>query len=990
MRDGTPGITTKSHVSGTQRIKPRKTLRAAIRSAAPPLTIGIAGLLLGPPGALAGDVAWDCRVGPDGRSWECYRDGEAVPERVPSPIVAPAPLPPSEEPPTTPDLAPQPDSPPPPPPSGDAADRPAAVPMPVPDAEPGDEQRDPPGGALDRTPPRSEVTRPPAAGRAASAAPVPGATQASPGTAGDRGPAPAPAPTPQTVEGAAADSPVAPASPAMQAFEADSLPELLPAGDSEPPAPTAPQENAGPATDETVETGPEAPAPAMAFSRGLDAGIDWDSCEIPPTGAQPVAEGTALGEGPLLLTADAMVAELDPQTAVFSGQVELMQGALRMQADELVLNRATGEVDARGGLLISRPDIRVAGSTAHYQLASGQGRIEQVSYRVPAIRARGEAALAEFLGERRSRYEDISYTTCRPGNSDWLLRAEALELDHAEGLGSARNASLRFKGVPILYAPTFSFPIDDRRRSGVLVPSVGYSGNTGADVSVPYYVNLAENYDLTLTPRLMSRRGLLLGGEFRFLTETTSGTLEGEYLPDDREADDGNEQRGAASLRLDSRFNPRTLARVRAGYLSDDDYLQDLGGSLAVTSATHIERTGELYYHGDFWRLLGRVQGYQTIDDAILPDERPYSRLPQLRLDLMRPRGIAGTSYHLDAEYVYFHRSDAVTGHRLDLSPALSLPLREPWGYVEPRLGARYTAYDLTDQSVGLDDSPSTFSGVFSVDSGLFFERPLEWFGDAAVHTLEPRLFYLYVPHERQSDQPVFDTAALDFTFDNLFRENRFSGPDRLGDANQATLALTSRLISDESGAELLRASVGQILYFANRRVTLPDEPVQDDSSSTLVGELAARLGGGWQTRAGLQWDPHDGSAGTIEQALAQINYRDRNRRVFNAAYRLRDGVTEQTDLAAIWPLNERVSLIGRHNFSLRDDRLLEALAGLEYGRCCWRLRALLRRYTDSSGDDHNLAFFLQLELNGLGRLGNDIEQTLERGIYGYRTDDDD
>jgi LPS-assembly protein len=960
MRDGTPGTTKNSHVSGTNRIKPRQAPRATLRKASCPLTIGIAGLLLGSPGAWADDVVWDCRVAPDGRSWECYRAGEAVQE----PPEPPAPFPPLDEPPA-PDLEPGPPS--------DTAVPPGAEPAPPRDIAP-------PAEGTPETPSGPETGRGPA--------PV--------ATAGDDATAAATAQAPPRAltwapPAAGTIASFAPPAPAMQAFEDSDRPDLLAARGAEVPTAADRQERVPTTGNDRAATLAPEPAPALVFEDELDAGIDWDSCEIPPTDAQPaIAEADDLGEGPLLLSADAMVAELEPQTAVFSGRVELVHGALHMQADELVLNRATGELDARGGLLISRPDIRVAGSTAHYQLASGRGRIEQASYRVPVIRARGEAALAEFLGEQRSRYQDISYTTCRPGNSDWLLRAEALELDHAEGLGTADGASLRFKGVPILYAPTFTFPIDDRRRSGLLVPSVGYSGNTGADLSVPYYFNLAENYDLTLTPRLMSKRGLLLGGEFRFLTETTRGTVEAEYLPDDRQVDDGNEQRGAASLTLDSRFNPRTLATVRAGYVSDDDYLQDLGGSLAVTSATHIERTGELRYYGDFWRLLGRVQGYQTIDEAILPDERPYSRLPQLRIDLQNPYGLAGTSYHLDAEYVYFHRSGSVRGHRVDLYPALSVPLRRPWGHIEPKFGARYTAYQLTDNTAGLNESPSHLSGVFSLDSGLFFERPLTWFGSDAVQTLEPRLFYLYVPYERQDDQPIFDTAALDFTFDNLFRENRYSGADRLGDANQATLALTSRLISDESGAELLRASVGQILYFANRRVTLPDEPVQDDSSSTLVGELAARLGGGWQTRAGLQWDPHDGSAGTIEQALAQINYRDSNRRVFNAAYRLRDGVSQQTDLAAIWPIGERISLIGRHNFSLQDDRLLEALAGLEYASCCWRLRTLLRRYTDSSGDDHNLAILVQLELNGLGRLGNNIEQTLERGIYGYRIDEDD
>ncbi|MCB1788215.1 MAG: LPS assembly protein LptD, partial [Gammaproteobacteria bacterium] len=222
---------------------------------------------------------------------------------------------------------------------------------------------------------------------------------------------------------------------------------------------------------------------------------------------------------------------------------------------------------------------------------------------------------------------------------------------------------------------------------------------------------------------------------------------------------------------------------------------------------------------------------------------------------------------------------------------------------------------------------------------------------------------------------------------DNLFRENRFNGPDRFGDANQLTLALTSRVFSDQSGAELLRASIGQTLYFADREVTLPGETVREDNSSAFVGEIAAALGGGWRARAGIQWDPNADDGGNVDQGLAQITYHDQDRRTLNLAYRLRDEVTEQTDLAFVWPVNDRWSVIGRHNHSLQDDRLLEALLGVEYGRCCWRVRALARQYTDGTGDDHNLGFFLQLELNGLGRLGDDIDEVLDTSIYGYRTD---
>jgi len=812
-----------------------------------------------------------------------------------------------------------------------------------------------------------------------------------------RQPTPAAAP-PVAEEAAAAVPPAPPQASSVPAQPPAASPAPRAAGAAASPAP--PQEQtagSAPAASEMTDlqassedrvtpsvqaaaTGSE----AQRYADGLDAGIDWGTCQVSPSAAGP---GDAQPDAtlPIQITADAAVAEMDPQLAVFSGDVQLVQGAFQLEAEQLTLNRATGEVQAQGGLLFTQPDIRVAGSAARYQLDTRQGQVDQASYRVPTMRARGDAAHAEFLGEGRSRFQNISYTTCAPGDEGWLLSAEALELDRVEGLGTAHHAKLRFMGVPFLYAPVFTFPIDNRRRSGLLLPTIGQTENTGFDLRVPYYFNLAPNYDLTVVPRLMSDRGVMLGGEFRFLTESSRGTLSAEYLPDDRERDGA---RGSASLYSRTTLSPQASAQVRLNYVSDSDYLQDFGESLAVTSATHLERAGEFRYSAKTWDALARVQYYQTIDDAIAPANRPYSRMPQLAARVRHPDGLGGLTYHLDAEYVNFYRRDTVRGHRIDLFPGVSLPLRETWGYVEPKVGARYTGYQLTDQKPGLDDAPSNLSGVFSLDSGLYFDRGVEYFATPSTHTLEPRLFYLLVPRNDQDDQPVFDTGLLDFNFDNLFRENRFNGPDRLGDANQVTLALTSRVIGDETGAELLRTSLGQILYFEDREVTLPGETTEDDSNSALVAEIGARLGSGWGTKLGVQWDPNEGSNGKVEQSLAQLTYRDRDRHVFNAAYRLRDGVTEQTDFAFYWPINEQFTLIGRHNHSLQDDRLLEALVGVEYGRCCWRARALVRQYTDGTGDDQNLAFFVQLELNGLGRLGDDIDTVLDRGIYGYGKND--
>jgi LPS-assembly protein len=877
----------------------------------------------------ATQAPWDCRMSADGRSWDCAR--QSVPETGQQ--AAPPPEPPA--------------------PARDTS----AVGDPVPQPVPSQQQAPADPGT---TVPRAAAATTPAALAAAEESPAPGnaSTVASPDRvaqpAADTAKVEAPAPSPS-----AATEPTRAAEPS--------------AADSDSPRGRA-----------------AVTAASAAFATDIDAGIDWSVCPldgVTPAGALDQAQLRT--DAPIEVTADSAVMQYEPQQAEFSGNVRLIQDSIEVETAHLLLNRATGEAEMQGGFLLKQPTLRVAGDSAHYQMQSGGVSVDNADYRLPAIRARGEAERAAFLGNGVSELTGITYSTCAPGDDSWLLTAETLELDHDEGFGTAHHASLRFGGVPVLYAPRFSFPIDDRRRSGVLVPTVGYGDNNGIDIAVPYYFNLAENYDLTLTPRVMSERGLMLSGEFRFLTESSSGTLEADLLPDDRKSDEYS-TRGAFRVRTSTRFDERTTGRLNVGYVSDEDYTSDLGGNLAATSATHVQRTGTLTRAGDTWDLTGAVEYFQTIDGSIDPEDRPYSTLPRIRFDLEQPDNALGLTYHLDAEYGNFYRKRSVRGHRIDVAPAISLPLRDQAWFVEPRVGARYTAYSLTDQVSGLDDRPSNLTGVFSFDSGMYFDRTTNWFGTTSTQTLEPRLFYLLVPSSEQDDQPIFDTSDLDFTFDNLFRDNRFNGPDRMADANQATLALTSRINAADSGRELLRASIGQIMYFSDLDVTLPGEDPIEDGTSSVVGEVAALLGGGWQTRAGLQWDPHDGDNGTIDQALAQLSYRGERKQVFNAAYRLREGVARQTDLAFFWPLDRNVTVIGRHYYSLRESRLLEALAGIEYGTCCWRVRALARKYTDGSGDEHNFAVLLQLELSGLGRIGDDIDRTLERGIYGYRLDDDD
>lgn len=721
----------------------------------------------------------------------------------------------------------------------------------------------------------------------------------------------------------------------------------------------------------------------------IDRGLNWNQCS--GTRAPLVARPTPAVDDNTRIEADAADIFRQEERAEFAGNVQVEHANERLEADRVSYNRRDNTLDAEGQVYLEQPGLRVTGSRLHYQLDRRAGQAEQAEFRLTDSAARGYAASAEMLNADQSRYNQAAYTTCPPGNSDWLINADELEIDQSTGVGVARNASLRFKGVPFIYLPYATFPIDDRRMSGFLPPSIGTSENTGADFSIPYYFNIAPAMDATLTSRIMSKRGLLLGGEFRYLAERSRGEIQAELLPNDSERAAGeNSTRGALNIRADGKPLKRWRYEVDLNYVSDNDYINDLGNSLAATSVRHQERRGDIRYQGDGWNLLGRAQYYQTIDRTIAVNDRPYSRLPQLLLNLEKPDQAMGLTYHLRSEYVQFEHSSnsKVKGDRFDLQPAISLPLRRPWGFFTPKLSLRHTRYDLENQTPGLNSSPSRTLPTLSLDGGLYFDRPTNWFGSTVTQTLEPRLFYLYTPHEDQSAIPDLDTSELDFSFANLFRDNRFSGSDKIGDANQLTTALTSRSLSRESGEELLRASIGQILYFRDREVQLTSaSPVVDDDSSAIVAEVATRLSRNWRLQGGIQWNPHQ-SDGATERSAIGLHYADPKQRILNLAYRYTAGTIEQTDLSARWPISHQVHLVGRWNYSLLHEKTMESFAGIEYNSCCWITRFVVRDYRSDANSEGNLALFLQLELKGLTSLGDKIDQFLERGILGYRNND--
>jgi LPS-assembly protein len=730
-------------------------------------------------------------------------------------------------------------------------------------------------------------------------------------------------------------------------------------------------------------------------AKRIDQGLDWGQCSPPaPTEITPLL----LQPGkPGILYLDAEGAEYDQANQL----IRLYQAALRqddtyLEADRAIYYRRTKSADLEQDIYLQRPDLRLTSDIGQMDLDDYTGWFSAVEYRLPEIQGRGTAEQAEILSKTRSEYERVIYTTCPPGSRDWSLSAREMDIDQETGWGNAYHAILRLGKLPVFYTPYFNFPIDDRRKSGFLFPTFGSSKDLGTEFSIPYYFNLAPDYDATLTPRWMSERGLMLEGEFRFLGERQSGTLWGQILNDKVESDLHGSRRSA--LRITHKSNPfkGLTTRINASEVSDMEYLNDFSTGLNISSIRYLERLAEARYTLGNWRLTGQLQDLQSVDPNLNPRSYPYSLLPRLMADYHKLSSNRLFDLGLKTEYTYFRHDIKSNGQRLRLSPGLGVELfRRPWGFLIPRLMLYYAGYQLDEDEALTDEvsDPAYTVPTLSLDGGLVFERASSWFGSAATQTLEPRLYYLYAPYEDQSDIPDFDTSDLELSYSNLFKDNRFIGGDRVGDANQVAFGVTTRWLEDDSGLERLRASIGQIFYFQDREVQLLSRtPTQEQTASAVVAELSSRLGSHWRASLALRWDP-ELEENEFDRRRVGLHYRSPKQRLFNVGYNFdAKNEIEDVDLSFYWRFDHRFTAIAAWKHSLFHQRDLNRVAGFEYGgRCCWKLRAVYQEYVKETDLDENIEqeadtrFMLQLELGNLGTLGTQIRDTLKESIYGYQ-----
>jgi len=677
------------------------------------------------------------------------------------------------------------------------------------------------------------------------------------------------------------------------------------------------------------------------------------------------------------------------------GNVQVRQGTKYLSADVARYDKLSETVDVPGNIKIWDTGHYIIGESAHIDLASDQSQIENASFLLVNRHGHGTASQVSMRDSNQITAKNATYTTCTPspgrfsiepaGEKDtktesWWLTAKKIKLDKRKDKGTARDVMVKLKNIPIFYTPYLTFPLSDKRKTGFLVPSFGVSDSNGAEITTPFYWNIAPQQDATLAVREMANRGALLQGEYRYLTGIGNGRIGLEFLPNDKLR---NEDRTAFRLEHTGELSARWRTDVDFNWISDKNYFEDMGTSLDMSSTRFFERRADISYSGDRWWARGRVQGYQILDDKISVKSRPHEQLPQLRFGTRFPEHNRTFNFQLQGEWVNFQGGFGATGTRLDIMPSVSYPLRTASTFLTPKLSLRHTQYDLSGTGAGNSSTPKRTLPIFSLDSGIFLERKAHLGKHAYTHTLEPRLYYLFVPYDNQDNIPVFDTGEYTFSFGNLFREYRFSGSDRVGDAHQVSLALTTRLLDERTAKEVFRASVGQIRYLRDRKVYLPEQISFDtENSSEIITEIAAKVANQWQVLSGLQYDIQENTATKTNLSL---RYKPDEQRVFNFGYRHDRAHEEQANTSFRWPLTRNWGAIVRWTYALPESRTIETVVGFEYDSCCWGTRVMLQRFLSSTDGDFSNAFFVQLELKGLAGVGKKAGQFLTRSVPGYQ-----
>ena len=700
--------------------------------------------------------------------------------------------------------------------------------------------------------------------------------------------------------------------------------------------------------------------------------------------ADPLAVFTELGGDPndkeIHVRADN--SDGDYRRADFSGSVEMHQGDKHLFAPELTYRHEEGKADLERGGVISSPQGAIEGVKGHYDSEAQTASFEDAEYFLHGKQqaAVGSAKSARF--DRKNNRDDFSeatWTTCPRLHPAWHLKARTLMLDHNRERGVARDMTLRIGKVPVFYLPYFSFPISSARQSGFLIPSAGSSEERGLEVSIPYYWNIAPNQDATFTFRPMTKRGVMVEGEYRYLGEKQEGTLYGALLANDRKS--RHHRRWSWRGTHQFHFNDQWHTDILHQQVSDTDYVKDLTTDFNLYDEWYLERHATLHGNTDYGRIMLRAQDYQRIDSSVREADKPYSRMPQLTYNHTIHNG--NWRYDFSGEAVHFRKDELGGATRLSGEASVAYRAEAAYGYLEPQISANYSHYDYSSRKDNLRGRKhDRFLPTFSLDGKLNFERNFHWQNENWTQTLEPRLYYLYTPYQDQSDIPNFDSDERSLSWNWLFARNRFIGGDRIGDAHQLTTSISSGFYHNNDGQEKLRLSFGQIQYFKDRRVQLGNKATEKQGRSLLVGEGLYQIDQHWRLYGLTYWDTQNHRNG---RDVISLDYRLDNDRIINLAHHYGKDDYNQTTLSAIWRINPQWRLFYRSDYSIRHHRHFNNVAGIEYNDCCWAWRLAGKNWRDKPTDNKkHSAIYLEFVLKGLGNMGSRSGRMLQKEIHGF------
>jgi LPS-assembly protein len=793
--------------------------------------------------------------------------------------------------------------------------------------------------------------------------------------------------------------------------------------DEEQTAATEPQYSAtsAPQTPETTVQGMD-PSNTDSSNESIEsltvtAQLDWQPLPLVPAAQQdlrcrqcdgafidPLVGQIPTEPGSTDVQVSADVSDSDNNRMNFSGDVSVVQGNRSLRADEVQFDRTQQITTAEGNIGYREPGVALLGDSFQYDSSSKEAKVTDARFVLHAAHMSGTAVTLERQSTGHIAIDEGAMTFCAPEDPTWFLKGDDITIDPAEGMAEVKHATLEVGGIPVFYLPWITFPINDQRKTGLLSPSIGSDTRGGLDYTQPIYFNLAPNYDATYAPRFIGERGLLHQGQGRWLNPLIGmWEVNGQFIgTDDKYRDEINPEddtRWLVGVQQRGQFGPSWRTTIDYSKVSDPDYVRDLDNStLSSQRQTALMQLGQLDYLGSDWLVSIQAQQFQSLADDI---RNNYKKLPQVTAQYRGSAGWRGFQPVGLLQYSNFD-SDAVrvTGERVYAEAGVTYPMSWTWGFLRPTVKYRALQYKLDEIRNLPEAEPDAGSGVFSLDGGLIFERSASLAGASMTQTLEPRLFYLYSQHEEQTGQPDFDTAELTFSYNQLFRDTRFSGHDRLDDANQLAIGVTTRFFADSDGRERLNASIGQLFYFRDREVRLGRrDPALTESTSATAVEFNWLPNEVWTFRSSILYDTNENR---FDAASIQLNHRPGDGRVFNIGYTLREPppsllnrpVTEQANVSAYYPINDNWRIFGALEYSLEANEAVEDMLGLEYDGCCWQARLLYMRYIDTAGgfapdfSDPNLerenAVQFQFSLKGMGGFGRRVENLLTDMIRGF------